>query len=357
MTIYVFPADVTGCGYYRLIWPARALQKAGHDVKLILPEERGKMMQATMRDGKIVDVNIPPGADVIVLQRVTNRYLAQSIPIIRAKGVAVVVDTDDDLTCVHPANPAFNNLHPRNGNRDHSWENTLRSCDAATLVTVSTPELAERYGKRTPARVLYNMIPERLLKIQHRDSDIVGWAGSLHSHPTDLQELGPSIAQHLQAGGKFRIIGPVSGIQQALGVPPATVIEHTGIMQLETYPLGVATLGIGLAPLADSRFNKSKSWLKMMEYAAVGVPCIGSPRAEYTRIHKLGVGLLAKNANAWRQQIRKLLREPNLRQDLSDRGREVVKSHTIEGNAWRWLEIWQEAVKLETRRPLAASTT
>ena len=73
MKIYVFPADMTGCGYYRLIWPSEVLIKKGHDITIVPPKERDKMMQATLRNGVVTSVKIPTDADVIVLQRVTHR--------------------------------------------------------------------------------------------------------------------------------------------------------------------------------------------------------------------------------------------------------------------------------------------
>ena len=349
MKIYIFPADTAGCGYYRLIWPAEVLQQRGHDVTIILPKQRDMMLQGKLgTDGMLKDIRVPADADVIVFQRVTHRNLAQAIPLIRARGVAVVIDMDDDLTCIHPANPAFTALHPRRDNREHSWENTLRACDAATLVTVSTPALATRYGKKTHSHVLYNMVPERMLDVPHNDSDVVGWGGSVHSHPTDLQVMGSAVSQLLRAGGRFKVAGNGEGVNAALGLGKTEEgIEVTGVVDIYAWPLAIGSLGIGVAPLADSRFNQAKSWLKMAEYAAVGVPCIGSSRDEYVRLHKRGVGLIARNTHEWVKQIELLRGDECMRRELSESGRAAMSKLTIEGNAELWLEAWQNALKLQ----------
>jgi hypothetical protein len=353
MKVYVFPADLNGCGYYRLIWPAEVLAERGHDVRVIPPKQRDRdqMLQGRLRDGKMVDIKIPEDADVMVFQRVTHRYLAQAMKLIRDRGIAVVIDMDDDLTCIHPANPAFNAMHPNAGNPDHSWEHTLRACDSATMVTVSTPALVDRYGKRSQnAHVLYNMVPERMLAIPHEDSDVVGWPGAVFSHPTDLQEMGPSIAQLLQAGHPFKVVGPLDSFHSAAGIPRTTEVQTTGIIEdIYTWPLAVNSLGIGVAPLADTKFNAAKSWLKMAEMAAVGVPCIASPRAEYSRLHKLGVGLLAKKPSDWRRLMNELRADPIRREDLSLAGREVMSKLTIEQNAHLWWEAWTEAYARQRR--------
>lgn len=348
MKVYVFPADTTGCGMYRLIWPSEVLQQRGHDVTIILPKQRDMMLQGRLNGDTLADVKIPSDADVIVFQRVTHRYLVQAIQLIRARGVAVIVDMDDDLTCIHPANPAFAALHPRQGNREHSWENTLRACDYSTMVTVSTPALIARYGKRAPAHVLYNMVPERMLETPHTDSDVVGWGGSVHSHPTDLQVMGSSVAQLIRDGGRFKIAGNGEGVHAALGLNHRSDdVEVTGVVDIYAWPLAMTSIGIGVAPLADSRFNSAKSWLKMAEYAAVGVPCIGSPRDEYTRIHKRGIGLLARNPNEWTKQIARLRDSVALRSDLAEAGRLAMEELTIERNAELWLEAWQKALHLQ----------
>ncbi len=361
MKIYVFPADVNGCGMYRLIWPAEVLQRRGHDITIIVPKKRDEMLQGRMQGDTMVDVKIPADADVIVFQRVTHRHLVQAISLIRKRGIAVVVDMDDDLTCIHPANPAFTALHPRNGNRDHSWENTLRACANATMVTVSTPALLERYAKRTTGRVLYNMVPERALDVPRNDSNVVGWAGSVHSHPTDLQVMGPTVAQLLQHRHRFKIVGPLQGVHEALGVGKTLTIESTDVIKdIYAWPLAVASLGIGVAPLADSKFNSAKSWLKMLEYAAAGVPCVASPRDEYVRLHKKGVGMLAKNHAEWRQRLNMLIASEELRRDMSEAGREVVRELTIEKNAELWLETWRDAFKLQRqgmRSPFVRATS
>lgn len=358
MKVYVFPADQTGCGYYRLIWPAETLAKQGHDVVVVTPKQRDQMLQAKLDSSeRVVSVRLPQDADVVVFQRVTHRYLLQAIPLIRNAGVAVVIDMDDDLTCIHPANPAFHMLHPTNPRLAlHSWQNTLSACEAATSVTVSTPALLNRYARKTPGIVLFNAVPERYLKIEHADSDVVGWAGSVHSHPTDLQVMGSSIAQLLQAGRRFKIAGPLQGVHTALGISQKLEIETTGVItDIRAWPLAVNTLGIGVAPLAESKFNMSKSWLKPLEYAAVGVPCVVSPLPEYARLAKQGVGVIAKRPDQWRRQLLALINEPALRTELSERGRLAASKHTIETNAWRWLEAWSSALDLQRHEALTSS--
>lgn len=356
MKIYVYPADLHGCGYLRMIWPARALQAQGHDVVIVMPEGAvdafGRKAPANGLRGQVnahgqtVAVTAPKDADVIVLQRVTHRALSEAIPIWRSRGIAVVVDVDDDLSAIHPSNPAWRALHPTMGKPGFSWQVAAQACRDATLVTTSTPALAERYAPHGRSVVLYNHIPAKHLAIPHPDSPRIGWGGSVLSHPDDLQEVGASLSRLTEAGHELCIVGPGDGVEKALRV--RSNWSASGGVDIFQWPHQLANdIGIGIAPLADTRFNAAKSWLKPLEYASLGIPCVMSPRVEYRRLHKAGVGLLAHKPKDWESKLRQLAKDATRRVELSEAGRQLARELTIEGNCWKWLEAWHEAGRLE----------
>jgi hypothetical protein len=351
MKIICFPADLTGCGHYRMIWPAAVMQQGalpGWEVLVVPPDRRGAAIQAKMSDETVIDVTFPP-CDVMVFQRVTHNYLAQAIGVIRSKGVRVIHDIDDDLETIHPGNPAWAMLHPNKnakpGSPDakHSWKNCQLACANASLVTVSSDALLKRYGYRHGA-VLRNHIPEHFLSIPWQDSDVVGWGGSVHSHPDDITQVGSTIARLVRDGIPYRQVGPVQGVQRALRLD--TVPEHTGVVEQDDWPYALAELGIGIAPLADTAFNAAKSWLKPLEYAAVGVPSVISPRAEYRRIAKLGIGDLADKPADWYRKIRRLALDSKYRADRALEARAAACNLTIQGNVNLWIEAWTGAPAL-----------
>lgn len=343
MTTYVYPADTHGCGYYRLIWPAQALRALGYDIKIIMPKERGNSLRATLDgDGNITDVEWPNDADAIVLQRITDRRLADAIRIMVGRGLKVIIDMDDDLASIDPNNPAWQAMHPRHGySPNHNWQNTQRACDAASLVTVSTDALLTRYARHGRGVILRNCVPKRYLEIEHIDSDVVGWGGSLHVHPSDVQVLGSTISVLTLAGMRFRVVGPGDGVADTLRCA-SEAVEVTGSRDLLTeWAESLATLGVGVAPLADTRFNTAKSWLKVLEYSALGVPWVASSRVEYQRAHELsGTGVLVDKPKHWLRELRILLNDKSLRHKASKIGREWAATQTIEGNALRWGNAW-----------------
>lgn len=355
MRVYVYPGDLAGCGYYRLTWPARELQKQGKDVRIVHPSQM-KISGAMDDDGNLIQISAPKDADVMVFQRVTSVKMINGISILRQNGIAVVLDVDDDMSAIHPNNPAFAALVPGGDQPEYSYLNAHRVCEAATYVTVSSDALLARYAKHGRGTILRNCIPEVTLQIPHEpEPRTIGWGGGIHSHPDDPQACGPAMARLMNYGYKFKIVGPPRGTQKAFGLNEEPL--STGPVQIQNWPHALSKLEVGIAPLADTRFNAAKSWLKMLEYAAVGVPCIGSPRDEYRRLHALGVGLLAKDPKQWYQHARRLLDNPGLREELSGRGREAAAKLTIEGNAWRWWEAWTTAYELQQTSPKPAVTT
>lgn len=259
MRVYVYPADNTGCGFYRMMAPARALRMQGHDVTVVMPSGRNGDVGLTGgldEHGQLIQVNVPQDADVMVFQRVTMGQLAQAVPLIRAQGVAVVVDMDDDLTCIDPRNIAWTAMHPRMGRPGHTWDNATRACMDATLVTVSTPALLATYAPHGRGVVLENCVPADYLGIPHEDSDVLGWPGSVHSHPGDPGMVGSAVSRLVREGHRFMVVGDGAGARSAFTLEAEP--ETTGLVEFDDWPRAVTRLGVGIAPLVDTKFNRGK---------------------------------------------------------------------------------------------------
>lgn len=346
MRVYVYPADMFGCGYYRLIWPAKVLQALGHDVVIVTPESRNNIHADVVKDtGELIGVHFPDDADVICIQRPTHKHLAKLIPLIREKGTAVVVDMDDDLSCVHPENPAYVAMHPRQG-WDHSWRNCEEACANASAVIVSTPALKKRYMPHNRGNVIRNCVPNLYLQLEEpKDYAGFGWAGSVQSHPDDLQTVGDAARRLTRDGYKYYALGPVVGVKKVLGLDETP--EAFGTIPLEEWPLELARLRVGLAPLSGTKFNVAKSWLKPLEYAACGTPSVITPTPEYVELNKLGVGVLASNSRQWYRETKRLLTDDAWYREVQLASRAACLNLTFEQNAWRWLEVWSEALRFE----------
>ena len=147
------------------------------------------------------------------------------------------------------------------------------------------------------------------------------------------------------------IVGNGEGAQGAFALEHEP--ETTGLVELADWPGAVTRLGIGIAPLADTKFNRGKSALKVLELSACGVPWVASPRAEYTRFHRQGCGVLADKPSRWYRHLRDLAGNPAMRDEMSAAGRDVAARWTIEGNAWKWAAAWEDALKVQRQAAVA----
>jgi hypothetical protein len=350
---------------YRLVFPANVLAVQGLDVA----EGRREDIQAVWRrtpDGRRVAWAEPLDCDVAVFQRVCMRDLVDCIPSWQRHGTAVVMDVDDLLSAVDPGNPAFAAYHPCNP--AENWHHLERACRMADMVTVSTPALAERYGRHGRVRVLRNCVPEWYLRVGRgedgtsvgltsttgserpdpRPTPVLGWAGKVDVHASDLAVVGTAVAQALrQTDATFRAVGDADTLT-ALGVEG----EVVPFMPFEQYPHEVARLDVGIAPLAGTKFNTAKSGLKMLEGCALGVAMVASPLPEYARLAEMGAGDLAGRPRHWLAALRSLISDAEYRAERAGRGREVAAGLTYEGRADGWAMAWAEALRM--RRETAA---
>lgn len=346
--IYVYPADLWACGHYRMIWPAQAIaEQYQDDVEIVIAgigddvADELKLSGRTDNQGRLIDINYPKDADVIVLQRPTHRFLAQGVVLMRKAGIDVIIDMDDDLSKIHPSNPAFSHLHPKMGNPDHSWKHVEHACLHATWVTASTEGVLKKYAPHGRGSVLTNAVPAHYLDVPRTDDGAVTWCGSLHSHPDDLRQVGTSFLELHRAGVRVGVVGGGEGVERELGLPLGS-LEVSGIIPIEDWHKAVSQSLATVAPLADTHFNSCKSWLKPLEAMAVGVPVVVSPGREYAKlVEKTGAGLVASKPKHFAGALKRLASSAELRAEQSALGREAVaKSHTIEGEAWRWAEVW-----------------
>lgn len=342
--IYVFPSDVYGCGSYRMIWPAQALIEAGAtDITWTTPAQRwqigAKILQST---GEVVGAATPPDATTIVIQRPAHAHLVGCIPFWRKEGIRVVVDIDDNLSCIDPNNSAFEGLRPKPGSLQ-SWNHLARAARMADAVTVTTPGLAAQY--RPDAVVIPNYLPDAAFRDDRVDSTEICWPASLPSHPNDAAVLGPTLERVARdTGAVVRMLGdgPLAepALMRAFGLscPP----RMQPYVPIGEYPAFLATIGVGIAPLADTKFNRSKSWLKPLELMAAGVPWVGSPSEDYRRLHAAtGVGVLARRPGDWYRALCRMVSDEVFRKEQSEAGRAAAEAYRIRDHAHLYGEVWR----------------
>lgn len=365
MKILMLLGDRGGCGLYRMIMPSRRLKALGHDVTVtdgiaaaVTHDERGvtwaKQVTPTVAE-----------YDVVVMQRPSSSMLASMVPLIRALGPAVIVELDDDLAGVDPTHGAYAMTHPAS-NPHENWDHLRHACADATAITVTTPALA-KYGPGK-THVLPNFIPASMIQLErhqglrdvfgYTDDDVViGWSGHVLAHPNDLQVTRGAVGRICadMPAARFHTVGDGVRVDECLSLTePFTV---TGMVPISDYPFALTTLDVGIVPLADTAFNRCKSYLKGLEYAALGIPFVASPLPEYVRLNEEhGIGLIAQRPRDWTRLLRDLVNDRDMRTELGTKARQRVAEHlTIDTNGWRWVTAYEDVSRVASlHRSVAA---
>lgn len=253
-------------------------------------------------------------------------------------GNKIVVDIDDDLFNV-------GELIDRVKNFDEAVAISLQVKEivtAADLVTCSTDRLAERTRMFNPNVII---VPNRLSnkcwnltmsptvekKISGKAFKI-GYVGT-PTHDRDLEIVSDPIRKILSEEPgliEFEVIGAYQNISPPFG-------NKVWLPSRTEYPVFVEWLhkvqnwDIGLIPLVDDNFNKSKSNLKFLEYAALSIPIICSDVESYANIAKNMENCIVVNnsPSSWYDAIHLLKNDAELRKKLSDNAKSDIIQHYV----------------------------
>lgn len=348
--VVVLPSDESACGYYRMRLPAGAVQQARPDwtVEMYRPSDVVLGTDASGALQAVQGIPDPHQIDLLVMQRVASRAQVEFVRWARNQGAAVVIDSDDAMWCI----PLDNTAHAVWNGGVYDWRCLDAAATIADVTTVTTPALARRYGKHGRSEVLPNCVPAELedaLPDVRADLDprpTVGWAGFTATHPGDLQVCGSSVRDaQADTGCLVRVVGDAPGASRDWGMPDGTMDWVRPTPLGLPYYTALSTIDIGLVPLQQNLFNKSKSWLKALEFAACGAAVVASDTPSNRELSKTVPILLVNSPREWYDAITLLVNEPNLRADRAALAREAVFSlHTYEANADSWVQVWARAL-------------
>lgn len=289
------------------------------------------------------------------------RYLQKQLK------VPCVYEIDDYLHGLSPHAPAYSNYHhPQT--KTHTFNNINAYLQESAAITVTTDYLKKMYSKYNkhiyvlPNGIDYEIFDaETTKKPDHGDELWIGWAGS-NSHIPDVQVIIDAIKKILRDFPKTKfVIGGWNGhYNNAQGrpfylwesLPQDRLLHLPWVSDRLEYPKMLAQFDIGLAPLVDMPFNRCKSNIKFLEYAACGVPIIASDIEPYTKTIKEGeTGLLIptekqKVNKAWYQAIKTLIQNRELRLTLAENANKFARQNfDIAVNIHQWNEAYKEIIE------------
>jgi len=198
--------------------------------------------------------------------------------------------------------------------RDSAVQDILRRTAAVIAGNTFLADYAARFNRKI------TVVPSSIDLAAYRrvaNSNVVGWIGSR----TTLPYLKPLRPVFETLGIKPRIIA--SGDPTQLGFE-----TEFRPWRLETEMEELSQIGIGIAPLPDTPWERGKCGVKILQYMACGIPVVASPVGANADIVAHDVnGFLAKSTEEWAAMLRTLIADPGLREQLGAAGRETIEKH------------------------------
>jgi glycosyltransferase involved in cell wall biosynthesis len=246
--------------HYRSLLPGRALGRFAYTVNVT---------QAHRKLGYVLE-----HADVLIINGVCSADLLPVMHARRRARRATVFEISDDVAAMDPHNPLFAFFSQP--------ENQLlfrRLAHTADAIQLSTPELERLYGWLNPRRCVFENQLGAVPPLRENDRApgevVLGWGGSA-GHLQDLAELVTPLSEFLR--GQPHVVLHLmcsESIWALFEDVPETRKRRSLPGSIEDYYAFVSQLDIGIAPNRDVGFNRCRSDVKFLEYAAHGaVPVV-----------------------------------------------------------------------------------
>ena len=315
--------DASGCGWYRITMPLRELARHGHDVKLMV--------------GADVKAHVAAEWPLIVGQRVDKHNALPAWRRFRARS-RLVYEIDDDVFNIEPVNWQAYGIY----NRRDTLDAVAHAAEVANLVTVTTEPLAQvmrQYNDNVT--ILPNHVPGWVCDHPRtrRERPRVGWGGGA-SHGADVGLIARPVREFLDRHPAWD--------GHLIGTDYRPTIKHDRVAFTKWINVGetpdafykAIDFDIGLAPLVPSVFSDSKSAVKALEYAALGIPVIASDAVPYRDFVLHGTtGFLVKYDHEWGKYLSELAADAGMREEMGAKAREHARAWAID-DGWK---LWESA--------------
>jgi glycosyltransferase involved in cell wall biosynthesis len=312
-----------GSGYYRFYLPYMHLGKnSRHIVGMAPPGQQAPLEPSDVERMDVVALQRPAGRNgVYQLERIVGH-------------TKLVYETDDDMLQSEPS--GLPHLH------DQMTQESIRRClRLVDAVTVSTPYLAEQVRPYNPnVYVLPNHVKAGLLDLPRprRDRLVVGWAGGT-SHLVDMVTIADELAGVLQRNPEVDMhfmgfdYSPLVRRQCRWSTWQPDVGEYYKRVDFD----------VAIAPLADVPFNRSKSHIRALEMAAMGIPIVAADVLPYREFVADGkTGYLYGSPGEFAKRLDELIHDPDARAEMGAAAREQARGWTIQTGWKLWERCYEE---------------
>jgi hypothetical protein len=320
-----------GSTYWRALQHVPRLERRGVEVDVLIPREIAPHAGGRLNQGRYFARHavryVALGAR---LRRELNRYDAVFIqraaypmgPAWSVKSLArfdgrVVLDLDDNVFATSP--------RLATKSRGARWlygpQQTRYLVERADTVIVSTEELARVLPGRTPDLVLPT-VPDvtRYPTVTHTVGlpIQVGWTGNA-GNLIYLDELA-EVFDQLADEGVIKLEVMCSESWRG----PTTFRRWSRRDEVDA----LSRYDIGIMPLPDTPYTRAKAGFKMLMYMGVGSAVVASPvGVNSDLIRRSGAGLLCGSPAEWKDALRLLATDREMRERMGRAGQRFVRSY------------------------------
>lgn len=314
-----------GSGMYRVDLPMWGLKGAGHEAVSIVgfdsaPEDTDVVLGQILSD---------PGR-ALLWEKLKERPGRRPV---------LIAEIDDNLWDIHGSNVGAAGLASPEVTR--RIEDSLRIADAVTVTTPHLGELVSRFNENV--YVLPNCVDLNLLLHPKEEPErkTFGWTVSA-SHAMDVRDVTGTLSHYLRRHPEVDLHLVGQDFRELISAP--NVRHSTWNAELNDYVKSI-DFHVGIAPLMYHAFNKSRSDIKALEYAALGIPVVAANYGPYpdTVVHG-ETGFLVKQPHEWAKYLNELLFDDELRTLMGLNAKVWASTRTIQGNAWKWELAMRETI-------------
>ncbi len=268
-------------------------------------------------------VEIMTQADILILKNICDPDLLSLIRGRKKSGKLTVYEIADDLSALQPWNPVY--FFYKNKENLALVNRLARYCDA---LQTTCHELKRLYGHLNDN---YEVFPNQISHIPRKrpvkkgKKVIIGWGGS-HGHLEDMAEIAvsliewinkqPNVCLHLMCSEPiWKLFDPLPNHKKKRTLPGS----------MNDYYSFLRGIDIGIAPLKDTAFNRSRSDVKFLEYAVSGVVPVMAYLEPYTNSVDVGkTGFLFKDTSHLITILNQLLENTLLSRKIAKAARQYV---------------------------------
>lgn len=319
--VYFWSPGPSGVHSFRMGEPLRVLADMGHRVST----------------GDQLDDQVLSDVDTVVVHTLHGERATEGWQALAAlDSHRLVLDIDDAMW-----SPDWSVFQQNYG--PDVLERLWRNVSVAHVVTTPSEVIAEYIATRhghPNVRVVPNTVPEWLVDhvMPDRDRPTVGYQGSTH-HIRDWTgpvqgQVASFLGRHPDWG--FHSYGPLR-----LDAPGRPGMRHTPwIDGVEGYWRS-ASFDVGIGPLRDTPFNRSKSALRAVEYAALGVVAVLPDLPPYRAWVADGdTGRLVRSHQTLKGVLAEVARDQAARLQMAANARATARTWTTEQNIGMWVQAW-----------------